>query len=62
MHPELLGALARQRHREHLPPAGLRHPADPWRPSVDARDALRRARSRLGAVLVDLGVHLMVAT
>lgn len=62
MHPDLLGALARQRDRDRLRPAEFRPPAEPWRPDLDARDALRRARSRLGAVLVDVGVHLMVVT
>lgn len=62
MHPDLLGALARQQDRELLRPAEFRHPADPWRPDLDARDAFRRARSRVGAALVDIGVHLMVAT
>lgn len=61
MHPDLLGALARQRDRELLHPVELRQP-DPWRPDLDAREALRSARSRLGAALVDVGVHLMAAT
>jgi hypothetical protein len=62
MHPDLFGALARQRDRELRHPRELPLTADPWRPDLDARDALLRARSRLGAALVDLGVHLMVAT
>ncbi len=62
MHPDLLGDLARQYDRERLHPAELRHPTDPWRPDLCVRDALRRARSRLGARLVDVGVHLMVLT
>jgi hypothetical protein len=62
MHPDLLGALARQRDRELLHPSELRHRTDPWRPDLDARAAFRRARSRLGAALVDVGVHLMAAT
>jgi hypothetical protein len=61
MHPDLLGALARQHDRERLRPEELRPPADPWRPDLDARFALRRARARLGAALVDLGVHFMAA-
>ncbi len=62
MHPDLLGALARQRDRDLLCPA---EPADlrvPWRPDLGARDAFRRARARVGAALVDVGVHLMAAT
>lgn len=62
MHPDLLGALARQHDRELLRPAEFRHPSDPWRPDLDARDALRRARARIGAALVDAGVHLMALT
>lgn len=62
MHPDLLGALARQREREHLRPAEFRDPVDPWRPARDARHALRRVRSRVGALLVDMGVHLMAVT
>ena len=62
MHPDLLGALARHRDRELLQPAEFRHPTDPWRPDLDAREVLRRARARVGAALVDLGVHLMAVT
>jgi hypothetical protein len=62
MHPDLLGALARQRDREHLRPAEFRDPVDKWRPALDAQHALRRVRSRVGAVLVDVGVHLMAVT
>lgn len=66
MHPELLGALARQRtqertaHMSHMPfrrpPAALVH----WRP--DRQRMLRRARRQLGSMLLDVGLHLMVAT
>lgn len=62
MHPDLLGALARQRDRELLRPAEFRHPTHPWRPHLDARAMLRRVRARVGETLVDLGVHLMVVT
>ncbi|HVC13351.1 MAG TPA: hypothetical protein VND62_00660 [Acidimicrobiales bacterium] len=62
MHPDLLGALARLHDRELLRPAEFRQPDDPWRPHLGARDALRRARTRVGGVLVDLGVHLMLVT
>lgn len=62
MHPQLLGALARQRDRDLLRPAEFRHPEDPWRPDLDVRDALRRVRRNVGGVLLDMGVHLMAAT
>ncbi len=62
MHPDLLGALARQRDQELPLPSELEHRTDPWRPDLDARDALRRIRSRIGSALVDVGVHLMSLT
>lgn len=62
MHPDLLGALARQRNQGLPRPGELEHRTDPWRPDLDARDALRRLRSRLGSTLVDVGVHLMTFT
>ncbi len=62
MHPDMLGALARHHERELRQRAEPRHPNDPWRQALDAREPLRRARARIGAMLVDLGVHLMVVT
>lgn len=62
MHPDYLGALARQRDREILRPAEFRRPVQPWRGALDVRAGLRRASSRLGARLVDMGVHLMATT
>ncbi len=62
MHPDLLGALARQHDRELLRPAEFRHTTDRSRPDLYVRDVLRRARSRVGATLVDVGVHLMTLT
>jgi hypothetical protein len=60
MHPDLLGALARQRDRELLQRAP--QPSAPWRRTFNAREALRAARARAGAALVDLGVRLMAMT
>jgi hypothetical protein len=62
MHPDLLGALARQRDQELLRPTEFQHRTAPWRPGLGARGAIRRVRSRLGEVLVDVGVHLMTIT
>jgi len=62
MNPDFLAALARQRDWDLRHPAEARHVRDTWRPDLDAREALRRARARVGAALVDLGVHLMVVT
>ena len=62
MHPDFLGALARQRDQELLRPAEFRSPARRWRTDLDARAVLKRVRSRVGEALVDVGVHLMVRT
>lgn len=62
MHPDLLGTLARQRDRNLRCPAELPDLRDPWPPDLSARDALRRARARVGAALVDVGVHLVATT
>jgi hypothetical protein len=62
MHPDLLGALARQRMRELLEPAEFRDTRNPRRLRLEPRDAVRRARRLLGSVLLDLGVHLLAAT
>jgi hypothetical protein len=63
MHPEHLGALARQRRQERTPYVQLRTPPPAVRaPRPDGPGMLRRARRQLGSVLLDVGVHLMLAT
>jgi hypothetical protein len=69
MHPDLLGALARQHYRELAPQKDLIR----WKQSRPAaggiaasavtgrRMLLQRARWHVGSVLLDLGVHLMTA-
>lgn len=63
MHPELLGALARlstdERTREVRTPAS---PAMCRQDRLVLPRALRRARRQLGSMLLDVGLHLMVAT
>jgi hypothetical protein len=63
MHPELLGALARQRTHERTAPVLLRKPppatGDWWSAGPGL---LHRARQQLGSMLLDVGLHLMVAT
>lgn len=71
MHPEILGALARQHTHERT-----RHPS-PAAPFATVRGVqvhavlgigevrttvLRRARRHIGAMLLDVGLHLIVAT
>lgn len=63
MHPEILGALARQHNRERTSQVRLRTPptvARDWWP--ERPGMLRRARRQLGSMLLDVGLHLMVAT
>lgn len=63
MHPEHLGALARQHTQERTPYVQLRRPPPPVRaPRGDRAGMVRRLRQQLGSVLLDVGVHLMVAT
>ncbi|MDA8312736.1 MAG: hypothetical protein M0Z46_19430 [Actinomycetota bacterium] len=62
MHPDLLGALARDRDRELLHHGGPSQSTDACQPLLLAREALQEARARLGATLVDIGVHLMAVT
>lgn len=66
MHPELLGALARQRSRELVPQNEFRHTEHhDNRVSIDRlrpQRVLQRARWRVGSVLLDVGIHLMAAT
>lgn len=63
MHPDLIGALARQHMREFSRQGEL------WRSSPanvgeqePRRGLLRRVRWHVGAALLDMGLHLMVAT
>lgn len=63
MHPELLGALARQRTQERTTNARRRTPPGTvrdWWPEPPRM--LRHVRRQLGSVLLDVGLHLMVAT
>lgn len=63
MHPELIGALARQRTQErtgHMRCGASRSTVRDDRPGRQGR--LRRARWQLGSMLLDVGLHLMVAT
>lgn len=62
MHPELIGALARQKTQERTVQARLRAPSRTPRGGPARPGRLRRARWQLGSVLLDVGLHLMVAT
>ena len=64
MHPELVGALARQRTQELLRRAELRDTDErrTWLPPPRGIAMVRRARWRLGGALLDAGLRLMAAT
>lgn len=64
MHPELVGALARQRTKELLRQAEFRDTDGhaTWLPAPGGNTMVRRVRWRLGGVLLDVGLHLMAAT
>lgn len=64
MHPELVGALARQRTKELLRPAGFRQSDErrTWLPEPGGSEIVRRVRRHLGGALLDVGLHLMAAT
>jgi hypothetical protein len=61
MHPDLVGALARQRTEELPRPAEFRHTdARPtWFPEPAGAEIVRRMRRHLGGALLDVGLHLM---
>jgi|GEM_PF-3390102 len=62
MHPTLIGALARQQHRELLQRAEFRDTAEARTRGFSLRNLMRRVRWAFGSALVDVGVHLMTAT
>lgn len=62
MHPELIGALARQKIYERTVQARLYAPSRATGSRPTRPGTLRRARWQLGSVLLDVGLHLMVAT
>lgn len=62
MHPDLLGALARQ-HQAVLSDRFEFRDSGPGRPRrPTGRRPLARARWHLGATLLDVGLHLMSAS
>lgn len=64
MHPELVGALARQRTKELLRQAEFRDTDEhaTWLPAARGITMVHRVRWHLGGVLLDVGLHLMAAT